>query len=123
VRSFEIGPPTVAAELVLTKLLQKIAATGGCIPGCVAGGKVRRGQDAASIERVVAEVIIDGAVKICLVPLFGDDVNDSTDGAASFCAVAGVDNAEFANRLLRRSGLLNSRGARHIVGAINCYKV
>ena len=79
-------------------------------------------EDAAGIQRVVAEEAVKRAV--CLVSAaLRDDIHDAAHGATEHCAVLRIDDAEFLHCLLGRSRLLNSGCGRDVIRAIDSHEV
>src|SRR5882762_1400109 len=116
------GSTQSKAELVLAELVEFLAAARGQVSGNCAGRRVRRSQDTACIQRVMAEVFVGRTVE-GIRPAFGDDVDDAAYSTSELSAVAAVDDAEFAYRLLRGRVLLHARSSRDIVRATTRDKV
>src|SRR6266436_709288 len=72
--------------------------------------RVRAGrlEQIDSVEGVVAEVLVEGAM-----PFVGaaasDDIHDPGSGAAKFSGIVGIDHAKFLNGLLRWSATVDLR--------------
>src|SRR5207247_8651534 len=95
------GPTQGGAELVLTELVETC-----------------RRQRAGSVQHVVAEILVDGAVQTVGATL-GDHVDDAAYRSPELRAVAAVDDPEFFHRILRRRRFLNAGGSGHVVRAVD----
>src|SRR4029077_18745762 len=87
---FPDGPAQGGAKLVLAEFVE-----------------ARSRQRAGSVQNVVAEILVEGAVQ-AVGPALGDDVHDTAYRPSELRPVAAVDDSEFFYRILRRRGCRNA---------------
>ena len=99
--------PERETKLVLTQLVELVAAARAQVSGHAASQWVGRSKNTARIHFVVAEVFVCGAMEFISATL-GDDVNDAADSAPELGAVAAVNDPKFAHRFLGRGVFLHA---------------
>src|SRR5258708_34346966 len=70
------------------------------------------------IHRIVAEILVERAVKV-IGSALRDDVDDTANRSSGLNAVGVVDDAKLAYRVSRRRGLLHTRCRGDVVRAVD----
>src|SRR5258708_2828027 len=84
--------------------------------------EARNRQRAGSVQNIVAEILVEGAVQ-AVGPALGDDVHDAAYRPSELRAVAAVDDPEFFYRILRWRRFLNAGSRGHVVRAVDRHEI